>query len=88
MLPYAELLNSKECDWKLRQICPVVLLPLQVKQALRLPLSHINLHSIPLATNPPVAASFGFVHTSFSHPATALGLQVGLGKGKEAPVKV
>ena len=86
MLPYAELLNSKECDWKLSQICPVVLLPLQVKQALRLPLSHINLHSIPLATNPPVAAS-SFVHTSFSHPATALGLQVGLGKGEEAPVK-
>ena len=87
MLPYAELLNSKECDWKLSQICPVVLLPLQVKQARRLPLSHINLHSIPLATNPPVVASFGFVHISFSHPATALGLQVDLGKGEEAPVK-
>ena len=87
MLPYAELLNSKECDWKLSQICPVVLLPLQVKQARRLPLSPINLHSTPLATTPPVAASFGFVHTSFSHPATALGLQVGLGKGEGAPVK-
>ena len=88
MLPYAELLNSKECDWKLSKNFPLVLLPLQVKQALRLPPSRINLHSIPLSTNPPVAASSGFVHTSFScPPATALGPQVGLGKGEEAPVK-